>query len=162
MSMIRWLRNEIRSLIPPVIYFLIVFNLFHFTQGLMMQPQDIRYTGYIGATLGAILAGKVILVVENLPFINAFPRKPIMYNISWKFVIYGFFVLLIQVMDHTIEQYYHTKSWAIAYTHLQTMLVQPVFWGIQIYVMLYFLIFIIFSELTRVFGKPKMIKIFFG
>lgn len=162
LKFVRWFREEIIMLIPAIIYFAICFNLFHFALGLMLQPQDVRFTSYLGATLGAILAGKVILVAESLPFINAFPRKPILYNILWKFSIYSFFVFFVQILDHTVKKIYHTGSWSIAYTSIKADVSHSLFWGIQITVLMFFLIFIVFSELVRVVGKQRIKEIFFG
>ena len=103
MRIMRYVKDEIIHLLPAIIYFAVSFNLFHFAQGLLMRPGDIRYTSYLGATLGAILAGKVIFIAESMPFINLFPDKPIFYNISWKFLVYSIFVLLVQVMDNVIQ-----------------------------------------------------------
>lgn len=162
LKVIQWCKKEMIRLIPAILYFLICFNLFHFAQGLMMQPTDIRFTSYLGATLGALLAGKVIIIVETMPFINAFPNKPIIYNIIWKFVIYSFFVLLVQILDYIVQGLYHTKHWSTTYAHLKMDLAQSLFWGVQISVLMFFLIFIVFSELVRVIGETKMKKIFFG
>ncbi|MDR3476984.1 MAG: hypothetical protein P4M14_03000 [Gammaproteobacteria bacterium] len=161
-KIIHWLKQEIIHLIPIIIYFAICFNLFHFAQSLILPPDSIRFTSYWGATLGAILAGKVILIADSLPFINAFPEKPIVYNITWKFVIYSFFVFLVQVIDNIIRSLYSFKDWSIACAHLKADISQSMFWGIQISVLMFFLGFIVFSELTRVIGKSKIDKIFFG
>ncbi len=158
----QWCKTEIAHLIPAIIYFAICFNLFHFAQTLLMQPQDIQYTGYVGATLGAILAGKVILIAENIPFFNAFPNKPILYNITWKFFIYSIFVLLVQIIDHVLKQLYHTGNCYTACIRLLADLSQKEFWGIQMFVLMFFLVFIVFTELARVIGQSKMKEIFFG
>lgn len=157
-----WLKKELIEVLPAVLYFLIMFNLFHFAQGLMLQPQDIRFTSYLGATLGALLAGKVILVADSLPIMTIFPKKGILYSILWKFLIYSFFVLLVQILDHAVQQLYHSASWQLIYTHLKTMLSQPLFWGVQIFVLVFFLIFIVFVELIRAIGYEKSKSIFLG
>ncbi|MDR3492395.1 MAG: hypothetical protein P4M12_10210 [Gammaproteobacteria bacterium] len=162
MKVIRWLKKEIIHLLPAILYFAICFNLLHFAQILMMQPQDIQFTSYMGATLGAIIAAKVILIAEYLPFINAFPNKPLLYNISWKFFIYSFFVLLVQITDYIAQKFYHTDSWALAYSTLKADVSQSRFWGIQINILMIFLFYIIFTDLVRVIGDSKIKNIFFG
>lgn len=159
---VHWCKEEITRIVPAIIYFAICFNLFHYAQGLMLRPGDVRFTSYLGATLGAILAGKVIIIVESMPFINAFPSRPIICNILWKFFIYSIFVLLVQILDHLVQRLYHSGSFTNAYVHLKIALSLPMFWGIQIIVLMFFLIFIIFSELIRVLGRARMQKIFLG
>jgi hypothetical protein len=159
---IQWLKKEVIYLFPIIIYFMIVFNLTHFSQSLMLRPDDVQFTSYLGATLGAILAAKVIVIVDALPFMNAFVHQPLIYNITWKFFIYSFFVLLVQIMDYTLRHFYLTHHWNLTYLYLKTDLSLPLFWGVQIAVLMYFLIFIIFSELTRVIGASTIKQIFFG
>jgi len=157
-----WVKNEAKHLLPVIIYFAICFNLFHYAQGLMLRPRHIHFTSYLGATLGAIIAGKVVLITDYLPFINAFPNKPIVYNITWKFCIYGIVVILVQILDYISKSAYYSGSFLTAYMELKFDLNQSVFWGIQIFVLMFFLFYIIFSELMRVVGQGKAKKIFFG
>ncbi|MHB1949495.1 MAG: hypothetical protein ACYCQI_15460 [Gammaproteobacteria bacterium] len=159
---VRWCKKEMTHLLPAIIYFEIMFNLLHFTQGLMLQPGDVRFTSYTGAIIGGILAGKVILIVDALPFINRFPNQPIIYNITWKFFIYNMVVLLVQILDYFSHQLYHTGSWSTSYANLLIDLSRSLFWGVQIQVMFFFLLFIVFSELWGVIGGDRMKKIFFG
>lgn len=161
-GIVRWCKKEMVRLLPAIIYFEVMFNLLHFTQGLMLQPGDVRFTSYTGAIIGGILAGKVILIVDALPFINLFPNKPIIYNITWKFFIYSMAVLLVQILDYLSHQLYHTRNWSESFTNLLADLSHSLFWGVQIQVMFFFLIFIVFSELWGVIGAARMKKIFFG
>lgn len=158
----KWMEREAIHLLPAILYFEITFILVHFSQSLILQPGDIRFTSYTGAIIGGILAGKIILLAESLPFINAFPNKPILYNIVWKFWIYSFFVLLVQAIDHFTHQLYHTGHWSIALFHVQKDFARPLFWGVQITVLMLFLFFIVFNEIKERVGTSQMRKIFFG
>ena len=162
LKLIKWVKKEVIHLLPAIIYFAVCFNIFHFSQGLMLGPNDTRFTSYLGANLGAIIAAKVILIADCLPFINAFPNKPIIYNITWKFFIYSFFVIFVQAIDSVAQHWYASKQWSVAYNALQADIDHPLFWGVQILVLLFFLIYIVFTEFTRAVGEPKTRKIFFG
>lgn len=161
-GLMRWVKDETYSIIPSLLFFGILFNLLHFSAVLMMSSGRITYTSYFGATIGAILAAKTIIIVRNLPYINLFPEKPLIYNISWKFFIYGIFVLLVQMLDIWLRGLHQTKSTTLASHLLLRNLTHPHFWGVQIWVYLLFLVYITLSELGRVLGRRYLRTLFFG
>ena len=161
-NLIQWIKKEYLHLLPVVIYFLISFNLVHFSQTLVHPNGQGHLTSYMGATIAAFLAGKIILIADSLPFISAFPRKPIIWNITWKFFIYGIVVVLVQVADHFFKGWYYTGSSAYAMEFITNTLSHSVFWGIQIDIMTFFLIYIVFSEWANAIGTHRTRKIFFG
>lgn len=162
LKIIHWLKHEVLSLIPIVVYFLICFSLLDLAQSLLMQPGDVHYTNYVGAMIGAILAGKVIFIAQSVPFINSFAKRPLIYNVSWKFFVYSIFVLLFQITEHFMHKFLATDSWSISYAHLVMDLSYARFWGLQILVLMIFFIFTVFSELLHAIGHKKMKRIFFG
>ena len=56
----------------------------------MLREYGISWTGFSAAIVGALLVGKVVLIVDKLPFVNKFPDRPMMYKASWKSLIYLF------------------------------------------------------------------------
>lgn len=46
----------------------------------MLREYGIPWTGFGEAVIGAILVGKVVLIVDILPFMNKFPERPLIYN----------------------------------------------------------------------------------
>lgn len=162
MPALKWVKNEIIHAIPAILFFFIAFNLVHLTEGLMLRPGDMRFTNALGATIGAIIMGKIIIIVNTFRFINAFPNQPLIYNITWKFIIYSFFIILFQLIDYFIHQSYHHGSLSIGFHNLIAELKLPLFWGVQIWVLMSFLIYIIFSEFARVLGQEKVKQLLLG
>ena len=160
--LIRWAEHEVYTVIPAFIFFLLTFNLWHFSSVLILGPGEVEYTSYLGASIGAIFAAKIIIIVRNLPFINAFPQKPLIYNISWKLFIYGFFVLLVQMLDFLLRKVHAYKSFAPAFQQLTLELTHSRFWGVQIWIFFLFLIYLTLSELGRVLGPKEFRKMMLG
>lgn len=156
-----WLKHEISTALYAILYFAITFNLVSLSENLILKQDAIKRTSYMGATLGALFAGKVVLIANSLPFINAFPNKPLFRNILWKFSIYGFFAILVQLLDQFIRIIYHHQNIILARQDIIILLTSPRFWGIQIWVLLLFFMFTVFLELTHVIGKKEMIRILF-
>lgn len=162
MRFINFLKKEIIHLIPVIFYFFICFSIVFSAQTLLLQPGDIHYMSYVSAVVGAIFAAKVILITENLKFVNSFANKPLIYNIPWKFFIYAFFVILLQIVEHLLRKFIASGNWDASYQQMLGEIHRPMFWGMQILILVIFLIFTVFTELAKVIGDKKIKKIFFG
>jgi len=156
-----WMKEEILRVIPAVIFFGIALNLIYFTVGLALRPDDTRYFSYLTVTVTALVVGKVLLLVNALPFINAFPQKPLIYNIVWKFCIFSVTIFLLEVLHSFLHLWLKTSDATFAWEHLGHELLSPLFWATALCLFLVFGVYITFSELTRVIGIDKMKKIMF-
>lgn len=161
--LLKKLKEEVISVIPAVIYFCIAFNLIHLAVGLMLKPDDVRYLSYTTVTIGALIIGKVLIIADSLPFINLFPTKPLIYNIIWKFFLYNICVVIVWSLDTFVQEYYFFfKSAYAAWGQVLFDYSTPFFWSAQLALWMTFLVFTVFSELTRAIGKEKMKKMIFG
>ncbi len=159
---IKWLKEEIIKIIPAVIYFAIAFNLIFFTTGLTLRPDDVRYLNYFSVTLMALIMGKVLIIVNAFPWFNAFPSKPMIYNIVWKFIIYSLAVFIVELADTFVRLFLKYDSWEVVCYSLKTELQSPLIWSGVLWLLVVFFIFTIFSEFVRVLGKKQIKKMLFG
>ena len=83
-----WLKHEFHEVLPPTIFFLIAFHIVVFNRRLMLREYGLPLASITGATVAALLIGKIVLITDKFPFINRFSDKPLMYNVAWKTVIY--------------------------------------------------------------------------
>ena len=70
------LLHEFREVLPPTLFFFVGFNLILFTKRLILADYLIQFTGFFIATIGALVVGKVVLVVDKLPFLRRFDLRP--------------------------------------------------------------------------------------
>ena len=152
------IKHEMRELIPAVIYFIIAFNLIGFTKVLMLREYGITVSTFVGATLGALLVARAVLTVGILPFMEPFPKLPIVYNALWKTLLYALAAFMIQVLEEIIRSLLNHGGLDPAWDTLW----QPHFWGIQIWLVMVLLVFCTFRELIRVPGPEQARKIFLG
>ena len=109
-----------------------------------------------------MLVGKVVLMVDKLPFVNKFPDRPLIYNILWKSLIYFLAALIVRYPGQVVPLLMKHESLMEANRHLIDEVVWPHFWLLQMWLSVLFLIFCDLRELVRVIGRDKVIQMFFG
>jgi len=160
--MLQSIKEEIITIIPTLIYFCIAFNLIYFTNGIALPSGTVRNFNYLTVTLFSLVVGKVLIVVNYFSFINAFPNKPLIYNITWQFCIYTFCVVLAWSIEELIELSIRYDNIHDAYQQLKDDFISPLFWSTIVWLILVFLIYIIFNEFVRAIGKEKVLRMVFG
>ena len=114
------------------------------------------------AFVGAMLVGKVVLIVDKLPFVNRFPDRQLIYNASWKCLIYFLAALLLQCLERIVPLLLKHGSLMEAHRHLLTETVWPHFWLIQMWLAVLFFVYCAMRELVRAIGREKVIRMFFS
>ena len=155
------LKHEIHEVIPPTIFFLISFHIVVLDRALMAREFGIRLSAVAGATIGALLVAKVVLVADMLPFINRFPEKPLFYNVVWKTAIYVCASIVVHYLEHLVPLWWR-MGFVAANEHLRTEMVWPHFWAIQLWLIVLILIYCATRELIRVIGRDRVRQVFFG
>jgi hypothetical protein len=155
------LKEEFFEVLPPTIFFFFAFNILALTRALMLKQYGIEFTTAAGATVGALVVGKVVLVADKLPLINRFPEKPLMYNVVWKTVIYVVCALLVRAIEHLLPFLFEYGSFGRAIRHLMGEVVWPHFWAVQIWLLVLFLAYCSLRELIRAVGRQEVIDMFF-
>ena len=69
--------EEIRHVLPATIYFFLGFNLVLLTKQLMLEQYLIQFSGFFIATGAALIVGKVVLVVDKMPFLRRYDHAPL-------------------------------------------------------------------------------------
>ena len=155
------LKHEIHEVIPPTIFFLISFHIVVLDRALMAREFGIRPSAVAGATIGALLVAKVVLVADMLPFINRFPEKPLIYNVLWKTGIYVSASVLVHYLEHLVPLWWR-MGFVAANQHLRTEMVWPHFWAIQLWLVVLIFVYCMMRELIRVIGRDRVMQVFFG
>jgi hypothetical protein len=157
------IKKEIWSIIPAVIYFAVCFNLIYFNDVLLLRHSDVLNSyDYWTVNIGALVAGKIIIIVNTFPFLNAYQSKPLIYNILWKFFIYAVFVLLFRIADNWIRASLHFDSWSKGWSSVVVKLQSSPFWSTEMWLFLLFFLFIFHNELVDKIGRDKVRKILFS
>ena len=155
------LKEEFEALLPPTIFFFVAFHIIVFLRSLMLREYGVQVSSLAGATVGALLVGKAVLLADKIPIINRFPDKPLIYNVVWKTLIYLIASLFVHYLEHLLPIWWRTGSLAEANRRIVEEVVWPHFWAVQLLLLLLLLIYCAFRELIRAIGRDEVWRMFF-
>lgn len=155
-------KEEVRKILAVAIFFSVAFCLIVLADRLLMRGSGIEIAGYARAIVGGLIVAKVLLIVDLLPLVHAFPGKPLVHNIVWKSTIYVAASIVYRYLEPLVKFLFKGAGLAAAHHGAIGELAQPRFWAIEIWLAMLLVVFVTMRELTRVVGNNTMKLIFFG
>jgi hypothetical protein len=158
----RWIAHEFREVIPPAIFFLLGFHMLALTRSLMLREYRVHAASAAGATVGALLVAKVVLIADSFAVINRFPSRPLIYNVAWKTTIYVLAALVVHYLEHLVPLWWRLGDLGAANHRLMEEIVWPHFWAVQLWLVVLLFMYCAMRELIRAIGPHEVRRIFFG
>jgi magnesium-transporting ATPase (P-type) len=156
-----WWLTQVRHVIAPTIFFFVGFNLILWTKHLILSEHGIDFSGFITATLAALLVGKAVLVTDNLSLMHRFDGAPLIQPILFKTAIYWVCLLVVRLAEVLI----HFLADGGGLNNFPMFLVErfswPRFLSIQIWLMVLFFVYVTGHELNSLFGDGELHRLFF-
>lgn len=161
-KILRFIMHELKEIALPAFFFFLVFNIVTITKRLMLEQYHIKYSGFLAATIGALIVAKALLVSDQIRFINKYPDKPVIYNVIWKTVFYGLATLIVQFIEEIFPLWWKYRSPQIAIERGWDAIIWPHFWAVHILLIFFLSLYVSFKELARAIGEPEFLRIFLG
>jgi hypothetical protein len=155
------LLTEFRHVLPPTIFFFIGFHLISFTKQLILAEYDIHFTGFMIATVAALVVGKAVLVADKMPFLRRFDRAPLIQPILFKTVVYCLFVFVARLLEAFVKFWFGGNPPGAFLEHLHSEFSWHRFVAVQLWVFVLFLIYVTASELNTLFGDGELRRVLF-
>jgi hypothetical protein len=156
-----WWIAQFRHVLPPTAFFLVGFNLILATKALILREHDIEFSGFLTATVAALLVGKAVLITDSLPFMRRFDGAPLIQPILFKSAFYWLCVMFVRIA----EQLIHFLADGGAIGDFPSFLADRFSWArflsIQIWLMVLFLVYVTIHELDTLFGNGELYRLFF-
>ncbi len=156
------LREEIRELIPPTLYFFVSLHLIAFVRVLMLKGSGLALATSASVTLAALILAKAVVLADLLPFINRYPARPLVWNIAWKTAVYLLAATVLHYLERLVEFWRAAGGFVAGNEKMLAEQVWPHFWAEEIFIGLVILIYCTMAELVRVLGADRMREIFLG
>lgn len=162
MRFINWVKREFLRVFPAFVFFLVAFNLINIIEALFLKSKGIPPFSFYTVFLAAAVIAKILVVIEHLPFINAFPEKPLICNVLWKTFIYEASAFIVRLLMRIVPPILESKSFALGYDAFKKAFDSMQFLSIQILYLVLFFTFVTAQELILAIGAVKVRKLFFG
>jgi hypothetical protein len=157
-----FLKHEFLEMLPPTIFFFVIFHVVVFTRALMAEQYGITISSSVAATIGALIVGKSILIADALPFMNWFSQKKLIYNIAWRTFFYAIIVLLFQFLEELIPLISKYGAISAATEHLIEEIKWPRFWATHILIVVFLIFYNLATGVIGAIGRNEFLEIFFS
>jgi hypothetical protein len=161
-AVMQTIKHEVMKAIPPTIFFFVILHIVAAIRALMMKGTGVSLPVSGSILLASLVLGKSVLVADMLPFINRFPEKPLIWNVSWKTVMYALVALVVHYLERLYEYWKEVPSFMDANSALWTSMNWPQFWAVQILLITLIFVYCVMSELARALGHGRLKRMFFG
>ena len=158
---VTWWLSQVKHALPPTIFFFVGFNLILWTKRLILEEHGVEFSGFLTATLAALLVGKAVLVTDNLPFLRRFDGAPMIQPVLFKSAIYWLCMLIVRLAEEFVQFLAAGGAIADFRDHLVIHFSLARFLSIQIWLMVLFLAYVTIHELNNLFGAGELYRLFF-
>jgi hypothetical protein len=156
------LKTEILRVLPIFIFFLIFFTLINSIETFLFKRAGMTPIRYIEVIIAAALIAKIVLVVDQIPLIHLFRKKPLAYGILWKTGIYWVLLFIVRLMIRFIPYLFGGNHFLADIHRFVSHFDINLFLSVQMFYLMLLFIFVTFQELTYKIGPQKMKELFFG
>lgn len=162
MSIREILKTEIKSLLIAMTYFLIGFGTLLLVMKLLLADFEIHVAVAGKAAFGALIAAKVVLIADHLPFMKYSARRPGWVTVlrSTAFYLAGTFIVIFG--ERVIEAWLHEGTLSAALEHVGSEAELTRALAVAICVSLLFAVYSAYDVLARSIGKEQLHAAFFG
>ncbi|MFR0717788.1 hypothetical protein ACLUS7_22320 [Enterobacterales bacterium BD_CKDN230030183-1A_HGKHYDSX7] len=156
------IKHEFMKALPPTLFFFIILHIVALIRSLMIKGSGVDLPVSASVLFASLVLGKSVLVADMLPFINRFPDKPLLWNVSWKSLMYALVALVVHYLERLYDFWKEAPSFIDANALLWSSMNWPRFWAIQILLMTLIFMYCVIAELARVIGRDRLKSMFFG
>jgi hypothetical protein len=156
------LKEEGRKVLVTAVFFTIGLCVIILHDRLLTQGTGFQSVSFARAFIGGLIVAKVLLSVDLLPFVDAFPHKPMIYNIGWKTLLYSVGAVFFLYAEPFLKHLVRGAGFYPAHAHAWHQLMLPRTGSTVMWVVVLLLVFVTMKEMSRVVGKDQLKYMFFG
>ena len=156
------IKRELIKVLPPTLFFFIILHIVALIRALMIKGTGVDLPTSTSVLIASLILGKSVLVADMLPFINRFPEKPLIWNVTWKTLIYAVVALVVHYLERLYEYWKEAPSFMDANALLWSSMNWPRFCAVQILLITVISMYCVIAELARVIGGHRLKVMFVG
>ncbi len=151
----------VRHMLPPVIYFFIVFNLISFTTHAAVQNIWFDLSNFVLATTTALVVAKVVLVVDKVRLIDKFRGGPLIWPVLYKSIFYSIVVLIVRIAEKVVAFAVDTGGFGPAFWTSILDFTWHRFVAVHLWIFVCFLVYVTATEFNALVGQGQLFRLFF-
>jgi hypothetical protein len=78
----RKIKELFLEILPAFVFFLVMFYMLLITKEIVLKRHGLPAGSSALAVVGALIVAKVVLVANRIPFLNLYPKKPLIYDVA--------------------------------------------------------------------------------
>src|SRR5689334_7017857 len=90
------------ALWPVLLYFFLAFVLLGYTRALLRDENDSLTSIVATALSGSLMVVAAVLLADVFPYMEPFPKIPILYNALWKALLYTQMVFVLELLKEFV------------------------------------------------------------
>lgn len=155
-------KDEVRKILVAAVFFSTGFCLIHLSNRLLTEGSTVELASLSYAIIGGLIVAKVLTAVDLLPFVHAFPGKPLVHNIVWKSSLYLLGGVIFLYIEPFLKNLFKGAGLFASHSRAWQELMLPRTWATVIWVAMLLTVFVTSQELTRVIGEEQLKHMFLG
>jgi hypothetical protein len=141
-------------------YLWLVFGLFVIYKAVLLSEQGISLVAHGMALFNALALAKVMLIAKELHFADNFKEKPLIYPTLFKSAAFAIVLGCFKILEEGAVGWYHGQSFNESMASLGGGTLKGIL-SLLLLLGVLLIPFFGFTELSRVFGEDKLVKLFF-
>lgn len=157
----RWLRDEFRTARPVFVFFLAGFLLMLWIVKLALAQYSIEVSTLGRAVIGAAIAAKVVLILDETPLARGFERYPRILAVLAKTFAYGVVFILLGIAERIIDVHRRLGGFGAAARAVLPQMGLHRLLALALGVSLVFAAYFVLSEIGDRMGRGALWALFF-
>jgi hypothetical protein len=156
-----WLWEELWRIIPIAGFFLVGFMLVLLIVKLTLAEYSIEISTASKAVLGALIAAKVVLILNRTPLSRSLASYPRILPVIARTIFYGVAFIFLALAERIIEQRHEHGGLAASAAYVAQHTDMHRLMALSVGVALVFCAYFILSDIGEYLGEGVLIKLFF-
>jgi chromate transport protein ChrA len=154
------IKKELLELLPPMLFFLLVFQLLSVVRSILEEQYDITAISTASAVISALVVAKSILLANATKVLHWFSKRRLIYNLLWRIALYLLIIMLFQYLEELLPLWSKTGSLAAAHHHIVDTIHWPHFWVSHIVLLIFVTFYALGVELINAIGPRQALRLF--
>lgn len=154
--------DEGQKFVAATLFFLVGFGSIYVLKMLILAEYDLDAMGTAKFVVGALVVGKVVLVLEGTSFGERFGHHAIVFSVFWRSLVYTLMVLVVMTAEQLVHLWMEFGALDVAVDQGLHTLNVPRATGILLCIFALFLAYNLMNEISRAVGRDRLITFLFA